>query len=688
MLKKFNFLVLFVIFLFSGFPVYAQQTTDVEKLFTMTLDELLKIDISIGSSFAENRLTTGSTVSVLTRDDWRKRGDRITVDALKHMQGSQVYYTVYGAEHLSIRGYPKLTVRGLSVMVDGIPLNSLVFGNATYWSSDIQLGVLEKIEVIRGPGSVLYGTDAFHGVVGMKLFESVENSFEIFGEIGDHEHRESGFRLSRVISDNAIFNTAVSHGGIGKQDRAYKYSDFGTGESGTGNYDMDYETTTGFAKLFNDPDKGWFYNTSFLLNRHREPNGVGQALFWDKRVRTDGITGLADHDRSGISASEIVLGSVSLGFKFADDSRIELKAYRWQNDAEVNQNDINTFNEQDVLTTSVNSTKEYRQDFSLNYQTNLAQVHTLVAVSVAHEDRKITYQNPRVVYMDETVYWSPTYDGFIQRVNSLVVEAKTSFFDKQFLLLYGGRIDDYSTFGQQNTPRLGLIYQPDKFSAIKLLYGNAYRAPVASELQSAGGIGGSLEINPETLDSYELVLMRQSSNWQAELVFFQSKWDEAITSTVDSSGFHYINSGESTSEGGEMSLGFIKNNWSGNMTASYVKSHNKSNNRHYTAFPKWIINVEAGHNWEECGMGFNLIMRYFTGAKIGDETVSQTSLEKNPDYLRFDLHIKKNISKKMNIWLDILNISNRDNTIPSLWNADSPVPDTRLAGSLGVSFEF
>jgi outer membrane receptor for ferrienterochelin and colicin len=687
---KSTIIIFFIIIVLLIFEAHSLSAKDYLSLSDLSLDELqhVKFNVSIASSFVENRLTAGSTVSVITRDDWHKRGDRTTADALKHMPGSQVYSTVYGAENLSIRGYSKLSVRGLAVMVDGIPLNSLVFGNASFWTSDIQLGVLEKIEVIRGPGSALYGTDAFHGVVGMKLFESVKNSFETFGEAGDHGHKEGGFRLSRVVSDNVIVNAAVSHGGIGTQDRPYKYSDYGTGESGTGNYDMSYETTTAFLKLFNNPDSGWFYGTSFLLNWHREPDGVGQAYFFDKRLRTDGITGLADNDRSGISASDIALGSVSLGYKFADNSKIELKAYRWQNDAKVYQNDINTFNEQDVLSTSINSTKEYRQDFSLHYQTNLDSVNTLVAVSAAHEDRKITDQNPRVVYGNDTVYWSPTYEGFVQRVDSLVVEAKTSFFDEQFLLLYGGRFDDYSTFGHQTTPRLGLIYHPDENSAIKLLYGNAYRAPVASELQSAGTVRGSSKIKPETLDSYELIFMRQSKKWQAELIFFYSKWDEAIRPTVDESGFHYINSGKNSSKGVEMSLGFNKNNWSGNLNASYVKSQNKSNDFDYTAFPKWIVNAEAGHNWEEYGIRFNLIMRYFTGAKIGDETLSQTSLDENPDYLRFDLHIEKTISNKINIWLDILNILDRDNAIPSLWNADSPVPDTGITGSLGVSYKF
>jgi iron complex outermembrane receptor protein len=78
---------------------------------------------------------------------------------------------------------------------------------------------------------------------------------------------------------------------------------------------------------------------------------------------------------------------------------------------------------------------------------------------------------------------------------------------KGFLLNAGVRYDHYETFGGTTNPRVALIYSPLARTTIKLLYGQAFRAPNAYELYyEGGGNKANLNLHPETIRTYEAVL--------------------------------------------------------------------------------------------------------------------------------------------------------------------------------------
>jgi vitamin B12 transporter len=105
--------------------------------------------------------SVAATVSVIRGEDLRTRGVRFVADALREIPGAQVVQSgPYGsAASLFVRGGESDYVK---VLVDGVPVNqpggSFDFGSLTTDN-------VERIEVLRGPGSVLYGSDAISGVV-------------------------------------------------------------------------------------------------------------------------------------------------------------------------------------------------------------------------------------------------------------------------------------------------------------------------------------------------------------------------------------------------------------------------------------------------------------------------------------------------------------------------------------------
>ncbi|MFT4852777.1 MAG: outer membrane receptor protein involved in Fe transport [Cyclobacteriaceae bacterium] len=131
---------------------------------------LLQIKVTSTSFFEHDQLLAGSSVSVIERAD-RVRTGAPSVMLMPSLDGRRV---------VAIRGYAQLaSSRGIATLADGIPMNEPLLGAGQHTAQNINLGVLDRIEVIRGPGSALYGSDAFHGVISMSTFES-EEDYELF----------------------------------------------------------------------------------------------------------------------------------------------------------------------------------------------------------------------------------------------------------------------------------------------------------------------------------------------------------------------------------------------------------------------------------------------------------------------------------------------------------------------------
>jgi iron complex outermembrane receptor protein len=158
-----------------------------EVLAAMPLEELfgLRVKVEAASLFRESDLKVGSAVAAIPEESWRSRGAQLTTDAISHLPGVIALPTFGGARGIAIRGYAtELSVRGTATRIDGVPMNTFGGGTAQYTLPNFNLGTLDRIEMIRGPGSALYGSDAFHGVLSMKTFQSPRNVIQAEAEAG------------------------------------------------------------------------------------------------------------------------------------------------------------------------------------------------------------------------------------------------------------------------------------------------------------------------------------------------------------------------------------------------------------------------------------------------------------------------------------------------------------------------
>jgi iron complex outermembrane receptor protein len=149
----------------SAFAAPEPRQPDQEQLKLLSLEELMRIDVTTATRRAEPVGETAAAISVITGDDIRRSGVTTIADALLLADGVHVARFNNGTWAISSRGFNANTANKLLVMVDGRTVYSPLFTGVFWNTLDYILEDIDRIEVIRGPGATLWGANAVNGVV-------------------------------------------------------------------------------------------------------------------------------------------------------------------------------------------------------------------------------------------------------------------------------------------------------------------------------------------------------------------------------------------------------------------------------------------------------------------------------------------------------------------------------------------
>jgi iron complex outermembrane receptor protein len=144
--------------------VFAQEIaqSDFKKL---TLEELMDVNVTSTSRRAEPLGRAAAAITILTAEDIRRSGAASIPEALRLVPGLQIARFNAGSWAISARGFNSTAANKLLVMIDGRVVYSPVF-SGTFWEvQDIVLDDIARIEVVRGPGATLWGTNAVNGII-------------------------------------------------------------------------------------------------------------------------------------------------------------------------------------------------------------------------------------------------------------------------------------------------------------------------------------------------------------------------------------------------------------------------------------------------------------------------------------------------------------------------------------------
>jgi outer membrane receptor for ferrienterochelin and colicins len=500
----------------------AQDSTSLAP--DLGLDSLLTTPVSTAAKYSQDVRQVAGSVSIVTREDIRRFGYRTLLDVLNTMAG--VYTSNPRAyESVGIRGFGRPTDYNNRILLlfDGHPVFESMWGQASLGDDQsINMDAVERIELIRGPASALYGTGAMLGVINVisregRNLQSSRATFEAgslgrrggsvvlgtsFGSSGSvllsglYEDVDGQENLYYPEYDDPSTNNGIAHGldGMrrGSARLALRLGSFSL--RARYNRRERADPTASFGTLFNTDnrlvDASGFLEltqTADLSERHQ----LSSRVYYDE-YRYEGDYPYATYVWREQSRNRVI------GFE---------SALRW---------DLGSRNR---LTTGV----EYRRNFEVRYD--------------SPDDATFDYGDPFSVV-----------STYLQDEHQLL---------PNLTLLAGIRHDDHEISGGATTPRAAILFDPRQGTTLKLMAGSAFRAPTIYETEfKASSVAGSL--NAERLQMLEMLwLERLSSRLLLTSSIFYYQVDDLIDTIQDSTStdqLAYVNRDEVKARGLEVTV--------------------------------------------------------------------------------------------------------------------------------------
>ncbi len=177
-----------------------------EDLTSLSLQALLDVEVVSASRREEKLGDTAAAVYVITREDIRRSGAATLPDALRLAPGVFVAQLDSSRWMVSIRGFSSRFSDKLLVMIDGRSVYSPVFAGV-YWDlQDVFLEDVERIEVIRGPGGSVWGSNAVNGVINVITRNSRDTQGAVVDvRAGTQDGVAGGVRQGGAIGEKATY---------------------------------------------------------------------------------------------------------------------------------------------------------------------------------------------------------------------------------------------------------------------------------------------------------------------------------------------------------------------------------------------------------------------------------------------------------------------------------------------------
>jgi len=220
-----------------------QDANQSEDLFEMPIEKLMDIEITTASKKEEKLFKTAAAAYVITSEDIRRSGATSIMDALRMVPGLQVARINANKWAISSRGFNDEFADKMLVMIDGRSIYTPYYGGIRWDTHDVMLEDVERIEVIRGPGGTLWGSNAINGIINIITKNAKDTQGGLLtGGAGTEEEGSGAVRYGDKIDDKTYF-------------RVYsKYFNRDDGTQPTGGSGMDgWDVFRGGFRIDSDP---------------------------------------------------------------------------------------------------------------------------------------------------------------------------------------------------------------------------------------------------------------------------------------------------------------------------------------------------------------------------------------------------------------------------------------------------
>lgn len=557
-----------------------------QKFYNLGIEDLLKIQVSVASVEEESITETPAIVSRYERIELEKMGINNLRDMFNFVPGVIVQNSITGLGAVQIRGIDETFNQKVLFLLDGVPYHqpshSLIPLDGIPWES------ISHIEVIRGPGTVLHGTQASGGVINVITQDNTEQN-TLYAQIGsDKLTQASGYITGNFGDENQIYlgGEVRREGGETIQYEAY-FPDVGL------IIDDVFREQEKESVIF----KYTHNNTQLLAHAFSDKNmGINDA-YADEQTLQPFIT-----------ESEAYL--VHLNTHWQSDDFFG-KFYADYNFYTFDFTIKNLFapNVDALVKKEGRGSKDYRLRLGteVNYQFN---PQTLWTVGFEHESRSSDRYN---LYMLEHPNQALATLIPEDKIEELSVYSQLDITRGQWRYILGGRYIDHELSGSHFSPRLGVVFNYDQFQTIKILYSTGYNSPnpLQTNIFLPGNVVGNQSLTAETVSSFDIAYSYAKSNLLIVANLYKMDAEDFIIRRLSEplNSVSFFNEGFYTREGAELDFQLVFDELTLFSNLAYVKQGNQRSVSDPDAFriPKFTFSG---------GFSYHFFDRHSVGANL------------------------------------------------------------------------
>lgn len=438
-----------------------QPTADLTQ---NSLESLMGLNVQVTSSSkkAESLMNATSAIYVITQEDIQRSGARHVADLLSMVPGVQVARQNAGQWAISARGFNGNYNNKMLVQVDGRSVYDPILGGVNWNQLDLMMEDIDRIEVIRGPGGTLWGSNAINGIVNIITKDTKVTQGLYVSGLGGSSIYGNG-QLAPTGIDGL---GAVRYGGKIADDLYYRI--YGQVENQDPSENIGNIKPLNPINLGNDWHDGWYdIRAGFRTDLHADENtltfeaeaekgyfdyaniGTGTFPVFNPTLVSTAPLGVNDVN-TNVDQNLHLLGQWTRDFK--DDSQIQLLAYYDYN------NQATVSNGQIVNIGQINA--EFQHRFHLGSWNE-------ITYGGSFRNYTDNFANPLNYYY--TPYSENIYSGFLQDKLTLV---------QDYLYLTGGaKLENNPFTGDEWQPSGRLLFTPDTKNSVWAAVSRAVRIP-------------------------------------------------------------------------------------------------------------------------------------------------------------------------------------------------------------------
>ncbi|WNO11541.1 TonB-dependent receptor plug domain-containing protein [Teredinibacter sp. KSP-S5-2] len=658
-------------------PLQSQAVVPSSKLFDMSLSELGSVEISTAGKKAERINDVPASVVLITREEIKHKGYQNLRQILAQIPGMYVLDNkTFHYVTLGVRGYWTQLSRNVIVMINGVNQTEKFHADYPYvWATPVK--AIDRIEVIRGPMSVVYGSGAFFGAINIITNDRETNDkSSVVAGAGNRETYEAGAFIRNNTSDiRYALNTGYfTTDGV---DQPYRKI--------TSNLQPVYE-----AGIATDSTKGRYGRELKYVDLSAQYQRFNIELAHKEVER--GFSFVVPNPLSS-PLTEQEMNNIKISYRHPFNNDFYIENHLTYSLSEIRYH-LPFVDEQNPEPYSQSNSEFWEFEFNGFYTVNqdLDMSFGFLYQAVSQHEQEGDFAN-----LDN---YQLAYDSCSPCTLSLFSQLNYQV-SKKLRLVSGFRVESYAdhdityennigltdeygnslqttwkdTINHDDTnvtPRLAAIYAIDDSSLIKMLYGQAYMdSDILSNfdvlrVRNEYGDERVSFLDEEEITTYELIYERlhhipfRQIVLNTQLNLFQNNLDKLVLRKEEFVNGRFItrssNEGKIRTYGFEASLKVLNGkDWSGEAAVSYQDSSDQTTGRGLAFSPKWLANMSVTYHWNRNLLSTvtanyvdSMLSRFDNAPATNSPTQNPNSPDYIPvgrlgvetnDYVRFDLHM-------------------------------------------------